>query len=38
MNELENDYRAMQPMFLKEPPPFEMVVKALLDLESRINQ
>jgi hypothetical protein len=38
MNELENDYRAMQPMFLKEPPPFEMVVKALSDLESRINQ
>lgn len=38
MAELKKDYLAMQPMFLKEPPPFETVVKALSDLESRINQ
>lgn len=36
--ELAEDYRAMRSMFLNEPPPFETVVKALLDLESRINQ
>jgi predicted nucleotidyltransferase component of viral defense system len=38
MGELEKDYRAMEAMFLKEPPSFETVVKALSDLESRINQ
>jgi len=38
MKELEEDYGAMRPMFLTEPPPFKTVVKALLDLESRINQ
>ncbi len=36
--ELDKDYRAMRSMFLNEPPPFETVVKALSDLESRINQ
>jgi hypothetical protein len=36
--ELDRDYRAMRPMFLNEPPPFETVVKALSDLENRINQ
>jgi hypothetical protein len=38
MDELDKDYRAMRSMFLNEPPPFETVVKALSDLESRINQ
>ena len=38
IKELEEDYRAMRPMFLTEPPQFEKVVKALSDLESRINQ
>lgn len=36
--ELAKDYRAMRPMFLNEPPAFETVVKALSDLENRINQ
>jgi hypothetical protein len=36
--ELEKDYLAMQPMFLREPPPFASVLKTLLDLESRINR
>lgn len=36
--ELEEDYREMRPMFLTEPAPFEEVVKALADLESKINQ
>lgn len=38
MHELDKDYRAMRPMFLNEPPAFATVVKALSDLESRINQ
>jgi len=36
--ELEKDYRAMQPMFLQEPPPFENVIKTVMELEHRINQ
>ena len=36
--ELDKDYRAMRSMFLNEPPPFETVVKALSNLERRINQ
>lgn len=36
--ELEKDYLAMQPMFLREPPPFVTVLNILTDLESRINQ
>jgi Nucleotidyl transferase AbiEii toxin, Type IV TA system len=36
--ELEKDYLAMTPMFLKEPPPFGSVLKTLTDLESKINQ
>ncbi len=36
--ELAKDYRAMRPMFLNEPPPFETIVKSLSDLEQRINQ
>lgn len=36
--ELEKDYEAMQPMFLKGPPSFETIVKELVDLERRINQ
>ena len=36
--ELERDYREMQPMFLKEPPPFATIVNELSDLEKRINQ
>jgi hypothetical protein len=35
--ELDKDYRAMSSMFLNEPPSFATVVKALSDLESRIN-
>lgn len=35
--ELDKDYRAMRPMFLNEPPPFETIVKTLSDLEQRIN-
>ena len=35
--ELERDYFAMQPMFLREPPPFASVLKTLIDLESKIN-
>jgi len=38
MAELEKDYSEMQPMFLKEPPPFATIVKELSDLENRINQ
>ena len=37
ISELEKDYLAMRPMFLNEPPPFETIVKALSDLEQRIN-
>ena len=36
--ELERDYLAMHPMFLKEPPPFTSVLNTLTNLESRINQ
>lgn len=36
--ELERDYREMQPMFLKEPPPFANIVSELSDLEKKINQ
>jgi hypothetical protein len=36
--ELEKDYLAMQPMFLREPPLFASVLKTLIDLESRINR
>ena len=36
--ELEKDYRAMQPMFLTEPPSFASVIEALRVLENRINQ
>jgi Nucleotidyl transferase AbiEii toxin, Type IV TA system len=36
--ELERDYLAMQPMFLREPPPFASVLKTLIDLERRINR
>lgn len=35
--ELEMDYLAMRPMFLKEPPPFTSVLNTLGNLESRIN-
>ena len=35
--ELERDYLAMHPMFLKEPPPFASVLNTLTNLESRIN-
>jgi Nucleotidyl transferase AbiEii toxin, Type IV TA system len=38
INELEKDYRAMQPMFLNDPPAFESVVNVLEDLEQRINR
>jgi len=38
MDELEKDYRAMQPMFLNEPPAFERVVRELSALEQRVNQ
>jgi hypothetical protein len=38
MDELEKDYRAMQPMFLNEPPAFESVVRELSALEQRVNQ
>lgn len=38
MSELEKDYLAMQPMFLNQPPSFATVVKALSDLEIKINQ
>ena len=37
-SELERDYLAMQPMFLREPPPFASVLKTLIDLESKINR
>ncbi len=37
-DELERDYREMRPMFLKEPPPFESVVRELSALEQRVNQ
>lgn len=36
--ELEKDYHAMAPMFLKEPPPFEAIVEELSALEQQINQ
>ncbi|MEI7730806.1 MAG: nucleotidyl transferase AbiEii/AbiGii toxin family protein [Verrucomicrobiota bacterium] len=35
--ELERDYRAMRPMFLAEPPPFENVIKTVSNLEQRIH-
>lgn len=36
--ELERDYREMQPMFLKDQPPFANIVSELSDLEKKINQ
>jgi hypothetical protein len=36
--ELERDYRAMQDMFLLEPPQFQDVVESVRGLENRINQ
>lgn len=36
--ELEKDYRAMQPMFLAEPPSFASIIEAVRGLENRINQ
>ena len=35
--ELEKDYVAMRPMFLNNPLPFESILKALSDMESKIN-
>ena len=35
--ELGKDYGAMKAMFLAEPPPFESVIKTVLDLEHQIN-
>lgn len=37
MKELEEDYQAMRPMFLTEPPTFATVAETLSNLESRIN-
>ena len=37
MKELEEDYRAMRPMFLAEPPTFATVAKTLSCLENKIN-
>jgi len=37
MKELEEDYRAMRPMFLTEPPTFATVAETLSSLESKIN-
>jgi len=34
---LASDYRAMRPMFLSEPPPFETVMSQLSDAERAIN-
>jgi len=36
--EVEKDYRAMQPMFLAEPPSFANIIEAVRALENRINQ
>jgi hypothetical protein len=38
LHELEQDYRAMEPMFLAIPPPFREVIRAVSDLEHRINE
>ena len=38
MKGLEEDYRAMLPMFLTEPPTFAAVVEALSSVESQLNQ
>jgi hypothetical protein len=36
--ELDKDYRAMQPMFLVEPPSFASIIESLRQLEERINR
>jgi hypothetical protein len=38
MNELEQDYRQMQEMFVDEPPKFSDIIATLKILEDRINQ
>jgi len=36
--ELRRDYRAMQDMFFRMPPPFEEMLNTIRDLERRINR
>ncbi len=35
---LTRDFGAMQPMFFREPPPFEQILARLSELENRINE
>ena len=35
---LKKDYREMQPMFFREPPPFDDILTHLAKLENRINE
>ncbi len=34
---LKRDYESMRPLFLKEPPKFEEVIRQLIDAEEKIN-
>lgn len=36
--ELRGDYQAMREMFLNDPPPFDIILEKLHELENRINQ
>ncbi len=38
INTLNQDYRAMRPMFFIEPPPMAQILGYLPDLEKRINE
>jgi len=38
IGELARDYKAMQPMFFREPPQLEQILARLPELENRINE
>ncbi len=38
LDSLKQDYHDMQPMFFREPPPFEEILAHLPELENRINE
>jgi hypothetical protein len=37
MNDLQNDYRQMQPMFFREIPGWEEVIEAIREFEMEFN-
>jgi hypothetical protein len=38
LKSLNADYRQMEPMFLKEPPAFDLMIAGLRSMEDRINK